>query len=87
MNTSDVYFSAALMSLGFKLVNVDRADPRHMIFSFASASENNLGDRAKSLEKAGFDAIKLQWTNEELQVNAFKFAESIKRLKSIIHSN
>ena len=85
--SSDVYFSAALMSLGYKLINVDRTDPRHMIFGFDIGEPNSLGAVGESVKHTNFEDIKLQWANEVLQVNARKYMESIKSLKSIIHSS
>lgn len=84
MKTSDVYLSAALLALGYKLNEIDRTDPRHMIFSFVgNVTSGELGNLAvKSLE-----FVEREWANRSLTVNAFDFAEAIKRMKSLIHSS
>ena len=83
MKTSDVYLSAALLALGYKLEKVDRKDPRHMIFEFIGQINSGvLGE----LYKVSIDEIETQWANRTLTVNAFDFAEAIKRMKSLIHS-
>ena len=89
MITSDVYFAAALLSLGYVLEKVDRTEPRHMQFHFGvkQNGDANLGDGLKTIRQAGFDDVKLQWTNKSLVVNAFEFADAIKRMKSTIHSS
>lgn len=81
MKTSDVYLSAALLSLGYKLVNVNRTDPRHMVFEFEmpELKENEVMLDIQSIETV--------WANRELQGNLFDFSEAIKRMKSIIHSS
>ena len=33
--TTDIYFTAAMLALGAKLENVDRSDPRHMVFKIS----------------------------------------------------
>lgn len=83
MKTSDVYLSAALLSLGYTLDRINRADPHHMIFEFSAIAKTGALDE---LSQAGMKEVELQWANKLLQVNAFEFAEAIKRMKSIIHS-
>ena len=84
MKTSDVYLSAALLALGYKLESVDRKDPRHMVFSFTSiTTSGNLGE----LTRLNLEEIETFWANRTLTVNAFDFAEAIKRMKSLIHSS
>ena len=92
MKTSDVYLSAALLALGYKLEKVDRKDPRHMIFEFGSptplsniALYDEFGVRVPPYRN--IDDIETQWANRTLTVNAFDFAEAIKRMKSLIHSS
>jgi hypothetical protein len=84
MKTSDVYLSAALLALGYKLSEIDRTDPRHMVFGFLAVAETgSLGE----LSKAGLKYVETEWANRTLVVNAFDFAEAIKRMKSLIHSS
>ena len=87
MKTSDVYLSAALLALNFKLEKVDRTDPRHMQFHFVGNEGGNLGSLGTEVSKQNLSTIENQWANRSLQVNAFDFAEAIKRMKSIIHSS
>lgn len=84
MKTSSVYLAAALLSLNFKLENVDRKDPRHMVFEFAGVAHSGiLGE----LVQGSLQEVEKQWANKTLQVNAFDYAEAIQRMKSIIHSS
>lgn len=84
MKTSDVYLSAALLALGYKLEKVDRKDPRHMVFEFVgNIRTGNLGEVIKN----SLEDVETQWANRTLVVNAFDFAEAIKRMKSLIHSS
>ena len=73
-STKDLYLSAALLSLGASLINIDRTDPKHMEFQFVSDSSLDL----KSIE--------LEWTNKTLECNAASFAEAIRRMKALVHS-
>lgn len=93
LKTTDIYLAAALMSLGAKLDNVDREDPRHMEFQmmlepvkFESpvlTNAVNAPDPEKALTLLEYEKC---WMNGELMVNAVKFAEAIKRMKSVVHS-
>lgn len=87
MKTSDVYLSAALLALGYQLSNINRTDPRHMIFEFTKptpvSSTGPLGD----LISMDLVNVETMWANRTLTVNAFDFAEAIKRMKSLIHSS
>lgn len=82
--TTDIYFSAALLALGAKLEDVDKTDPRHMEFTFVETESFN----SKILSNAvgTLDSAETQWANKTLMVNAFDFAEGLKRLKSVVHS-
>jgi len=82
MRTSDVYLSAALLSLGYELVRVNRDDPRHMIFEF-EVPELKEGE----IVLDNMASIETQWANRKLEGNLFDFAEAIKRMKSVIHSS
>jgi hypothetical protein len=84
MKTSDVYLASACLALGYKLETVNRTDPRHMQFEFSSQIQTGaLGE----LSKLELDEVEVKWANRSLTVNAFDFAEAIKRMKSIIHSS
>jgi len=84
--TTDVYFGAILLALGWKLERVDRKDPRHMVFEFVGKS-SNLGVVQEDTDQENLDTLETQWANRSLTVNAFDFAEAIKRMKSVIHSS
>lgn len=93
MRTSDVYLSAALLAFGYKLESIDRKDPRHMVFSFTDKSHNPLhtmrliDEEGKMVLSENFiEDVETMWANRTLTVNAFDFAEAIKRMKSLIHS-
>ena len=85
MKTSDVYLASALLSLSFPLTNIDRANPRHMVFEFGVPTpvSGALGD----MVRLDLVNIETMWANRQLTVNAFDFAEAIKRMKSLIHSS
>jgi hypothetical protein len=85
--TTDVYFAATLLALGYKLELVDRKDPRHMVFEFIGKKDGNLGKLQEDVSQENLDALETQWANRSLMVNAFDQAEAIKRMKSIIHSS
>ena len=88
MKTSDVYLASALLSLDYELVKIDRTNPKHMIFEFGHfAHNNNLGKVGEELIKENLDSVERAWANRTLTVNAFDFAEAIKRMKSLIHSS
>jgi len=70
--TKDIYLAAALLTLGAELVDTIRDDPKHLRFVFEHSGD------LKELENA--------YTNGKLEVSASKYAESIRRMKSIVHS-
>lgn len=89
--TTDIYFAAALLALGAKLDKTDKTDPRHMEFHFSSplkevppALTGTPGTvMAPSLN---LDGLETEWVNKSMKINAFEFAEAIKRMKSVVHS-
>lgn len=94
MKTSDVYLSAALLALNFRLEKVDRKDPRHMVFEFSDKTRTPLQEVRLSTEDGKIclsdnfiSDVETMWANRTLTVNAFDFAEAIKRMKSLIHSS
>lgn len=84
MKTSDVYLAAALLALKFPLERINRADPRHMVFEFSTPI---LSGNLSEMTVIGLTDVETRWANRTLTVNAFDFAEAIKRMKSIIHSS
>lgn len=88
MKTSDVYLSAALLALGYKLESVDRKDPRHMVFEFVDVVDRSKWSNIqKAINTSNINDVEREWANRNLMVNAFDFAEAIKRMKSLIHSS
>lgn len=91
--TTDIYFAAALLSLGAKLEKTDKSDPRHMVFQFAPVSTSKvslpgvLTDAVETNSPMNLDDLENRWVNRTLMVNAFDFAEALKRMKSIVHSH
>lgn len=97
--TTDIYFAAALLALGAKLDKTDKTDPRHMEFHFSSPQtpqfeskilENALSRTATSAQvmkdTMDLDGLETEWVNKSMKINAFEFAEAIKRMKSVVHS-
>jgi hypothetical protein len=99
-NTTSIYMTAAFLALGAKLENIDKTDPKHMVFclSDGNASSTQIA-LASTTNIAGYDLVdaaisehnldvwEKAWANETLQVNAVRFMEAIQRLKSVIHSS
>lgn len=84
LSTKDIYLAAALSALGARLESVDKSDPKHMEFVFVPKQEFQTGalaDLGQNLE-----ALKLEWTNRTLMVNAADYSEAIKRMKSEVHT-
>ncbi len=94
--TTDIYFAAALLALGAKLEKTDKSDPRHMEFHFSSKDSttgvvNPISPNAGSavittVAALDLDRLETEWVNKSLKINAFEFAEAIKRMKSVVHS-
>jgi hypothetical protein len=72
LETKDIYFAAALHSLGYHFDSVDKADLAHQQFKFIGKDLSNL---------------EIQWINGTLIGNLSQFADSIRRMKSLIHSS
>lgn len=99
LQTTDIYLAAALMSLGAKLEDVNRDDPRHMEFKMEieppkfeskvlidAVSSNAAVQTVQISTSPSLTDYEKSWMNGELMVNAVKFAEAIKRMKSVVHS-
>lgn len=71
--TSDFYTAVYLLTEKYKLVEIDKADPRRFRFVFADSK-----NRAKLLE--GF-------FNGQSKVEPRKFVAAIKELKSLMYSD
>ncbi len=89
--TTDIYFAAALLALGAKLDKTDKSDPRHMEFHFSAplkAVPPALTGTPGTVTAPAIDleSLETQWVNKSLSINAFEFAEAIKRMKSVVHS-
>ena len=96
--TTSLGMAAAFMAKGAILENVDKSDPRHMIFSFSdgslfhipgvmSGSNTTLVNAVDIVvNDSNLDVWERAWANETLEVNAVKYFAAMTRLKSIIHS-
>lgn len=92
LKTTDLYLTAALMALGSKLENVDKSDPRHMIFE---VSRNGYEFKSENLPKTDtvsslqpdLETLEKDWANGSLMINAVQFKDAIQRMKSVIHSH
>ncbi len=71
LTTKDIYFASALHSLGVELTGRDATDVAHQRFPFS-------GEHLTDLET--------QWINGTLIGNLSIYAESIRKVKSLIHS-
>lgn len=70
--TKDLYLAAAILALKVgTLETVDKHDKRHMKFLFSGL---------------GLEAVQDRWTNRLVEVNAADYADAIRKMKSIIHS-
>ena len=75
VKTSDIYFAAALLSMGARMSNEpNREDKRHVRFEFEHDSLD-------------LEECHTQWINEEVTGNLYKYAENIKKMKQVLHSD
>jgi hypothetical protein len=84
IETTDIYFTAALLALGFKLDSVDKSDIRHMKFFIVPKEFES-----ENLPKVSLDGLEFyenEWANGTLVINAVAFKDAIQRMKSVIHS-
>lgn len=85
--TADFYLAAAVMALGAEYDSADKSDPRRMIFYFVIPEDKALLEQYFGTYKFDFQSVEREWVNGALQVNAQRYANSVKTLKSIIHSS
>lgn len=95
--TQDIYFSAAMLSLGAKLDDTDKTDVRHMKFTlsfpgtipYVFHSENIPNSTVVNTNSVAidFEYYENQWANATLMVNATKFKDALQRMKSVVHSS
>ena len=71
--TSDIYLAAAFMSLGARLHDVNRDDPRHQRFTFES-------------DELDFSDVESQWINQSLMVNGAHYKVALQNMKSVIYA-
>jgi hypothetical protein len=70
--TYDLGVSAALLCLGYKLIRLDRDDPRKALFVFRKEKD--------------IDTYANQYFSDQLKVKARSFFDSIKALKNKLYS-
>jgi hypothetical protein len=82
--TTDLYLAAAFLSLGAKLVNVNRDEPRHMVFEFEYVKfDSSILQNAVN----NLDVIENDWTNDTLMINATAYKDAIQKMKSVVHTS
>lgn len=95
-NTQDIYFCAAMLSLGAKLDYTDKSDPKHMkfylsqdtpVYTFQSSFIPNSTGVSTESKAMDFEYYENEWANGSLTVNATKFKDAIQRMKSVVHSD
>jgi hypothetical protein len=96
--TTSIYMTAAFLALGAKLEDIDKTDPKHMIFSLSDGStepvvafklpdgNNDTSTITYTISEYNLSVWEKSWANGTLMVNAVKYMEAIQRLKSIVHS-
>ena len=77
MKTRNIYEVAALLTCGATLSKVDRADRQHQEFTLEFEGDE---------EHPELRELQLRYQSDTLMVNASKYGETIRKLKSIIHS-
>ena len=77
MKTRNIYEAAALITCGASIVQVDRNDKQHQEFTLTFLADE---------EHPELRELQLKFQSDTLMVNASKFAETIRKMKSIIHS-
>lgn len=71
--TADLGCAAALISVGFELISLDRQNSRRVIFVFK--------------KKVGADEVVSNYFLNRLKVDARNFFDTIKMLKNLIYNN
>lgn len=73
--TADMYVAALLLANDYAVINTDKSDPKHVRFTFSSD-----GDQRP------MDDIVQAYTNGTAEVNASRFVESERKIKSLLHN-
>jgi hypothetical protein len=72
-STFDLGCSAALVSVGFELISLDKQNPRKVLFIFS--------------KKAGIDQAVIDYFSDKLKVSARTLFDNTKMIKNRIYSN
>ncbi|OGM17675.1 hypothetical protein A2V56_03700 [Candidatus Woesebacteria bacterium RBG_19FT_COMBO_42_9] len=72
-HTFDLGCSAALISSGFKLVSLDKQNPKKVKFAF--------------IKESGIDQAVTDYWSDKIQINARTFFDNVKMLKNRIYSD
>lgn len=93
INSSNIYFVAALLTTGAKIESVDRTDPQHIKFTvFQSepvrvfSSENIPNGVSTVTTLSGLELYENEWANGTFMVNAISYKNAIQQVKTLIHS-
>lgn len=84
-STKDLYLSALFLALGAEYEGADRTDPKHIEFYFLPRKTESKD--LPSMPTQDLDFVEKAWVNGEVVVNAVVYAESIKRMKSLVHTS
>lgn len=82
--TKDLYLAAAFLAMGAKYEGADRTDPKNMEFKFSPKTTDSAS--LPSITVQNLDDIEKQWINETLVISATKYANAIKKMKSLVHT-
>lgn len=85
-STKDIYLSALFLALGAEYEGADRTDPKHIEFYFLPRKFQTGALQTLETPLHDLDDIERQWVNGNAVVNAVTYAESIKRMKSLVHT-
>ena len=93
INSSDIYFVAALLTTGAKIESVDRTDPRHIKFnvvrdeiSYTFTSEQLPVGSSVVASVNGLEFYENQWANGAFMVNALHYKNALQQVHTLIHT-
>lgn len=81
-STKDIYLAAAYIALGALYDGADKSNPKQMIFYFKPPEQTE-----EDAQPFDFEKVERLWVNGILLVNAKSYAQALRDLKSVVHSN